>query len=90
MPTCARCGAQSELRVFWVERHRRERICQPCFDEAKENRGLTQEQIAEDNARWNRIFTEKFVDPTYYTPAIPTLQSSFGAFASEMEVAYRG
>jgi hypothetical protein len=54
--------------------------------EAYENTGLTAEQIVQDNARWDRIFAEKFADPNYYAPRIPTLQSSFGAFAGRMEV----
>ena len=89
MATCGRCGKTAELQVFWAGGKRRERLCEGCHAEAKENRGLTVEQIAEENERWERTF-QKFVDPTYYRrPAMATLQSSFGAFASQMETLYR-
>ena len=39
--------------------------------------------MTEDYYRIN--FAEKFADPNYYVPRIPTLQSSFGAFAGRME-----
>jgi hypothetical protein len=31
-----------------------------------------------DNARWERIFTEKFADPNYYAPKPAQLGSSLG------------
>ena len=83
---CGRCGAQQEsLNVFhskWTK-SRREHLCDSCFSEAKENHGLSPEQIAADNARWNRIFTEKFADPHYYDGR-PVFRSSFDAFACQM------
>jgi hypothetical protein len=29
-----------------------------------------------DNARWERVFNEKFADPSYYQPRVVTLGSS--------------
>ena len=46
------------------------------------------EQIARENERWDRIF-QRFIDPDYYRASAPTLRSSFGAFAAEMEVLCR-
>ena len=31
-----------------------------------------------DNARWERIYQEKFADPDYYTPRVPVCGSSLG------------
>ncbi len=47
------------------------------------------EVIEAEDARWNRIFS-RFVDPEYYAPRVPSLQSSFGAFAGRMELLCRG
>jgi hypothetical protein len=47
----------------------------------------TREQVdKESDERWNRIFAAKFADPDYYGMRVPMLQSSFGAFASQMEM----
>ena len=32
--------------------------------------------VCRDNARWERIFQEKFADPTYYSPRPPRRGSS--------------
>lgn len=83
---CGRCGARQEtLRAFcskWGE-SRREYLCDSCFSEAKENHGLSPLAIAQENARWERVYAEKFADPHYYERR-PALQSSFDAFADQM------
>lgn len=83
---CGRCGAQSEtLHAFRSGGTRpREYLCDPCFFEAKENRGLTAEQIAAENERWERIYRERFMDPSYYDTR-PAVGSSFNAFVNHME-----
>jgi hypothetical protein len=87
---CERCGAQPErLHVFRAKRARRERLCGRCHCEAKENRGITVEQIAVENARWERIFSQRFADPRYYAPRAPSMHSSFGAFAAQLEYLVR-
>jgi hypothetical protein len=92
MEQCARCGKESsELRVYrtWggTKARRREHICGACHDEATDptNFGLTAEEIRHDNARWERIFSEKFADQTYYAIRAPAVQSSFGALAFQLE-----
>ena len=98
------CGAcHSEARDIHDERIRAARTRQWAeartadgrFDPAKltgcqvvEHDVPAPEQIAQENARWDRIF-QRFIDPDYYRSSIPTLRSSFGAFASEMEVLCR-
>ena len=93
MAQCARCGTESgslyTLRPRRNGGRYRELVCGGCRTEAHKNTGPTAQWIAADNARWDRVF-QRHVDPMYYAPMIPTLQSSFGAFASQMEVAYRG
>jgi hypothetical protein len=32
-----------------------------------------------DNARWERIFADKFADPTYYAPRLPRLGSTLSS-----------
>ena len=90
MAQCGRCGAESnELHTIMPRGNkgrRRERICPGCLAEALENTGLTAVEIAQDNARWDRIFAEKFADPDYYAGRVPFPQSSFGAFADQMAV----
>lgn len=73
---CARAGA--------LANYRRDRL-NGC-DHGRGERSHDAE--AADNAKWDRIF-QKFVDPGYYTGRFPTVQSSFGAFASSMEVLCR-
>lgn len=34
-----------------------------------------------ENARWDKIFNEKFADPDYYAPRTPQLGSSLGELA---------
>jgi hypothetical protein len=81
---CGRCGTQREsLRAFRPKQRQREYLCDSCFTEATENRGLSLAQIAEENARWERVYAEKFADPHYYARR-PVLQSSFDAFADQM------
>ena len=90
MAQCGRCGRESDsLYGFRTDAYaRREKICGACHEEAKENRGLTPAEIIQDNARWDRIF-RGFIDPDYYKPSPPTMRSSFGAFASQMEMLCR-
>jgi len=86
--TCGRCNAESDqLRIFQSSRndHRRERLCGACHSEAKENRGLTAQQIAAENQRWERIYREKFEDPGYYAVRFTDMQSSFSEVAFQLE-----
>jgi hypothetical protein len=127
---CGRCGKEAnELHAFRVRESahsmgKRERLCDGCLTEARENRSeriraassrqwseartadgrfdpakLTgcrvehvappPEQIAQENARWDRIF-QRFIDPDYYyRSSIPALGSSFSAFAEQMEALCR-
>ena len=94
MAECGRCGAESKdlkaLRGGYVlqgakkVRRPRERLCQSCYATAKAHRSLTPAEV-DGNARWDAIFS-RFVDPDYYAPRVPTVGSSFGAFASQMEM----
>jgi hypothetical protein len=70
--------------------HKRERLCGRCHAEAKENRGMTVAEIKRENERWEMVFSQKFADPNYYNVRPLALQSSFGAFASQMEGLCRG
>jgi hypothetical protein len=93
MAHCARCGKESsELRTLRSRSNgpgrNRERVCGECLTAAHKNVGPTAEQIAESDARWDRVFA-RFIDPDYYRTAVPVLQSSFGAFASQMETLCR-
>ena len=89
MAQCGRCGTESNdlhtIKPRGNAGRRRERICPACLSVALENRGMTVAEIAEENERWNRIFSEKFEDPEYYS-RIPSPQSSFDAFADQMAV----
>lgn len=38
-----------------------------------------------DERRWDRVFA-RFVDPDYYSARVPSVGSSFPAFAAQMEV----
>jgi len=91
--SCERCGAESNHLHTLRTGHRgrlgdnrkREKVCPSCLALALENRGMTVGEIAQDNQRWDRIFAAKFADPEYYSRRIPTPQSSFGAFAFQVE-----
>ena len=86
MAQCGRCGQETDdLRVLRCrgEHRKRERVCAHCQVEAR-----TLGQVTDSNARWDRIF-QKFVDPDYYAFPLPTMQSSFVAFASQLEVLSR-
>ena len=93
MAQCARCGGESnELRTLRSRsngpgRHR-EHVCAACLTQAHKNTGPTAEQMAESDERWDRVF-QRFIDPDYYRAAVPALQSSFGAFAAQMETLCR-
>jgi hypothetical protein len=84
--SCGRCGVESDsLRDFRSNSSRvRERLCESCKVQAMENHGLSAEQVARENERWERIF-QKFADPNYYAYRPIGMQSSFNAVASQME-----
>jgi len=83
---CGRCGVRSDsLQAFRSNSSRvREQLCESCKVQAIENHGLSAEQIAEENERWERIF-RKFEDPNYYAYRPIGMQSSFNAVASQLE-----
>jgi hypothetical protein len=92
MVQCARCGEESDdLRILRSRSNgpgrKGEAVCAFCLAEAHDNGGLTAEEIAQEDARWDRIFA-RFVDPDYYRTPAPILQSSFRAFSSQMEILY--
>jgi hypothetical protein len=90
MARCERCRTESNtLFDFRTNAYaRREKICGACRAEAKENRGLTRDQIIAENARWERIF-QSFVDQDYYKRPVTAGQSSFVSFAAQMEAICR-
>ena len=84
---CGRCGTRSDhLHAFRAKLKRRERLCGACYAVAKENRGLTAEQIAAENERWERVYSERFKDPSYYARPLLVMRSSFADFAAQVEV----
>ncbi len=99
MAQCGRCGTEAELHVLRPRREdgsrRREKVCGQCFASAHDEQTALMwpkrqpRTGAEEDARWDRIF-QKFIDPAYYTGRVPSLPSTFGAFAGQMEVLCRG
>ena len=97
MAECGRCGAKApDLHVFRgadiVRGEKRvqaprEHLCYSCHAKAKEHRRLTPAEVS-GNARWDAIFS-RFVDPDYYAPRMPSVGSSFGAFAAQVEMLCR-
>jgi hypothetical protein len=92
MALCERCGGKSnDLKTLMTRGNagrKREKVCPSCLAEAYEHTGMSATEIAQDNARWDGIFA-RFIDPDYYKIPAPTFGSSFGAFASRMEMLCR-
>lgn len=87
---CQGCGAQFQKALSKGENAPKfcSSDCQHTHhDTSRAGRPSREVALAED-AKWERVF-QRFVDPDYYAPRTPTVQSSFGAFAAQMEVLCR-